>query len=155
MSKFSSFTSLIWGAMYRYDLKSEFLTLDETWPGCHWQEPHRGNVCEMLALRHPDPSQIFPWCVMKLGMRLGMKCAARLSFPNAIKVVTGKGTINWNFLITHSTSTLWKTLTSSLQNLPIGNCRSKVRHGDACLESQGWEGNDQWIPGASSIASLD
>lgn len=37
----------------RYDLKSEFLTLDEMWPCRHWQEPHRGKVCEVFALRHP------------------------------------------------------------------------------------------------------
>lgn len=107
----------------RYDLKGEFLTLDETWPCCHWQEPHRGKVCEVLALCHPDTSQILPWCVMRLGMKWTLPIQQDFHFEMPIKVVTGKGTTDLNFLTTHSTSTLWKAFRSSLQNLPIGNCR--------------------------------
>lgn len=74
-----------------------------------------------------------PMACNEAGNEMHTSHTPRLSFPNATKVVTGKGTINLHFLITHSTRTLWKAFRSSLQNLPVGNCRSKARHGDACL----------------------
>lgn len=103
----------------RYDLKSEFLTLDEMWPCCHWQEPHRGNVCEVLALRHPRHISDLLMACNEAGNEIHDSYIPRLSFPNTIKVVTGKGTRNLNFLITHASGTLLKAFRPSLQNLPI------------------------------------